>query len=69
MKSGKRHMTEGMEVLNKKKKKQKTERSGKRKPENAWEYWKLTLSNKSRWKKKLKRVPQEKEKATWSQII
>ena len=44
MKSGKRHMTDGMELL----KQEKLERSGKRKRTNTWEYWKLTPSNKWR---------------------
>ena len=53
MKSGKRHMTEGFELPNQKKKNSK--RSEKRKPTNTWEYWKLTPSNKWKWKKKFKK--------------
>ena len=34
---------------------EKSERSEKKKPTNACEYWKLTPSNKWRWKKKLKK--------------
>ena len=43
LKSGKRHMTEGMELPNQEK---KSERPEKRKPSNTWEYWKLITSNK-----------------------
>ena len=46
--SGKRHLTNGIELQIKK----KLERSEKRKP--TWESWKLTPSNKGRWKKKLR---------------
>ena len=35
--------------------KKKSENSKKRKPTNAWEYWKLKSSNKWRWKKKIKK--------------
>ena len=35
--------------------KKKSERSEKRKPTNTWEYWKLTPSNKWRWKEKIKK--------------
>ena len=35
---------------------------------NIWEYWKLKLSNKRRWKKRFfKRIPQENEKTTRNQ--
>ena len=48
MKSGKRHMTEGMELTNQEKNKMFEE---KKKRSNTWEYWKQTPSNKRRWKK------------------
>ena len=48
MKSGKWHITDGIELPNQ----EKLEGSEKRKCENYWEYWKLTPSNKWRWKKK-----------------
>ena len=41
MKSGKRHMTEGMELPNQ----EKLVHSGKRKRANTWEYWKQILPN------------------------
>ena len=49
MKSGKRHMMEGLELPNQ----EKLERSEKRKRKNTWEYWTLTPSNKWTWKKKI----------------
>ena len=42
IKSGKRHMTEGIEQPNL----EKSQRSEKRKPKKTWKYWKLTPSNK-----------------------
>ena len=42
MKSGKRHMTDGIELPNL----EKLEHSKKTKPTNTWESWRLTLSNK-----------------------
>ena len=51
MKSGKWHMADRIELSNR----EKLERSEKRKPTNStWEYWKVTPSNKWRWKKKIK---------------
>ena len=47
MKSGKRHMTEGIELPNQ----EKSKHSEKKKPTNTWEYWKLTPWNKWRLKK------------------
>ena len=44
MKSGKRHITDGVELPNQ----DKIKRSEKRKPINTWRYWKLTPSNKRR---------------------
>ena len=42
--------------------KTKLERTEKRKPTNTWKYWKLTPSNKRRWKKKLrKNISEEPE--------
>ena len=43
MKSGKRHLTDGLEP------------SKKTKPRNTWASWKLAPSNKWRWKKKLRK--------------
>ena len=53
-KSGKRHLTDGMELTSKKKNKH-LERSEKGKPTNTWGYWKLTPSNKWRREKKLRK--------------
>ena len=46
MKSGKRHMTDGMGLSNH----DKLERLKKMKPTNTWVSWRLTLSNKCKWK-------------------
>ena len=60
-KSGKRKMTEEIELPNQK----RSERSEKRKRTNTWEYWKRTPSNKCRRiRKNCKRVSQENEKTT-----
>ena len=48
MKNGKRHIKEGVELPN------QVVRSVNRKRTNTWGYWKLTHSNKWKWKKKLK---------------
>ena len=50
MKSGKRHLTDGMELQNQ----TRLGRSEKRKCTNTWTSWKLTSPNKWRWKKKIK---------------
>ena len=51
MKSSKWHLTDGMELPNK----DKIKTLGEKKPTNTWGYWKLTLSNKRSWKKKLRK--------------
>ena len=56
MKRGKRHMTERIERPNQEK---KSKRSEKRKPINISEYWKLTPSNKWKWKKKFKSITEK----------
>ena len=47
-KSGKRHMTEGIEIPNR-------EKNQKRNQTNTWECWKLTPSNRWIWKEKIKK--------------
>ena len=48
MRSGKRYMTEGIEIPNQ----EKSEGSEKWKIKNTWEYWRRTPSDKWIWKKK-----------------
>ena len=56
MKSGKRHMTDGIENQIK----TRLERSEKTNSTNTWESWSLTPSNKCKWKIKLKKNISEK---------
>ena len=51
MKSGKRDLTHGMELPIR----TRLERSERTKPINTWASWRLTPSNKRRWKKKLRK--------------
>ena len=51
MKSGKRYVTNGMELPNQ----VKIRSSQKTKPTNTWASWRLTPSNKFKWKTKFKR--------------
>ena len=51
MKSGKRHLTDGMELPNQ----DKIKRSQKMKPTNTWASWRLTPSNKWKCKTKFKK--------------
>ena len=52
MKSGKRHLIDGMELPNQEK---VIERSQKTRPTNTWVSWRLIPSNKWKWKKKFKK--------------
>ena len=65
MKSGKRHMTVGVELPNQ----EKSELSEKRKPNNTWEYWKLIPSNKWKGKKNFKSVSQKNKKTTQDKTL
>ena len=51
MKRGKRHITDAMELPNQ----DKLEHSKKTKPTNTWSSWRLTTSNKRKWKTKFKK--------------
>ena len=51
LKWGKWHLTDGMELLNK----DKIRTLWERKPTNTWASWRLTSSNKRKWKKKIKK--------------
>ena len=51
MKSGKRHLTDGIELPNQ----DRLERSKKTKRTNTWESWRLTRSNKWKFKTRLKK--------------
>ena len=51
MKSGKPHMTDGMEQPNQ----DKIRTLGENEPTNTWVSWKLTPSSKWNWKKKFKK--------------
>ena len=58
MKSSKRHLTDGMEQRIQ----DKVRTLGEKKPTNTWASWRLTPSNKWRWKKKwIKHIPGELE--------
>ena len=48
------------------KSRKKLKHSEKRKPINTWGYWKLTLSNKWRWKKKFKKQSISRKPASYS---
>ena len=56
MKSRKQHLTERNNQI-----KTKIEHLEKRKPTKSWGYWKLTPSNKKRWKKKFRKNISEAE--------
>ena len=51
MESGKRHLTDGIELQNE----TRLECSEKKNPTNTWSCWRLTPLNKSRLKKKIKK--------------
>ena len=51
MKSGKRHLTKGMELQNQ----DKFRTLGNNGTYKYWEFWRLTSSNKCKWKKKVKK--------------
>ena len=62
MKSGKRHLTDGIELPNQ----DKISTFEIRKPTNTWASWSLTPSNKWKWKKKIQK---ENQKATRDKIV
>ena len=64
MKSSKRHLTEEVELPN-----QVVIRAlGEKKPTNTWRYWKLTPSNKWKWKKNFKKSISEEPENYSSQM-